>query len=172
MPLRPAKSYRNYYTRPYTRREFVRSVPGLKIVHFEMGNVSGDFDTCLHLVACESVQIRHNALEAARVAANRYLSKRTGSMGFKLKIYPYPHQILRENPMMTGAGADRVQDGMRKAFGKAIGAAAKVKAGQRIMSVHISRKDLVHGKEALRRAGMKLPTPCRIMVETFEKAVA
>lgn len=172
MPIRPAKSYRNYFTRPYTRREFVRSVPGMKIVHFEMGNISGDFDTCLHLVACEHVQIRHNALEAARVAANRYLSKCTGSMGFKLKVYPYPHQILRENPMMTGAGADRVQDGMRKAFGKAIGTAARVRAGQRIMSVSVSRKDLWHGREALRRAAMKLPTPCRIVVETPEKAAA
>ena len=81
------------------------------------------------------------------------------------KIRIYPNVVLREDKQATGAGADRVSDGMRKAFGKAVGTAARVNAGQSLMSIRTTKAHFQSAKEALRRASMKLPTPCRIVVE-------
>ena len=43
--------------------------------------------------------------------------------------------MLRINKMLSCAGADRLQTGMRGAFGKAHGTAARVKIGQILVSV-------------------------------------
>jgi large subunit ribosomal protein L10e len=89
-------------------------------------------------------------------------------MGYHLKIRVYPHQIVRENPMATGAGADRVQNGMRKSFGKSISSEAIVKKNQKILTIDTTKKNILDAKEALRRASMKLPVGCRIVVEKGE----
>ena len=49
-----------------------------------------------------------------------------------LKIYPFPHHIQRENKMLTGAGADRMQTGMQLSFGKPIAKSALLKKGSRV----------------------------------------
>ena len=71
--------------------------------------------------------------------------------------------------MMAVAGADRLQDGMRLAFGTPIGRAARVYANQTIMYVRVNPENLEHAKEALRRAASKIPMPCRVVVEKVEK---
>jgi len=109
--------------------------------------------------------VRHNALEAARVAANRLLEVKAGKDNYHLKIRVYPHQVLRENPMAAGAGADRISDGMRRAFGKPIGSAARVSRGQKLMTVRITQEFVSFAKEALRRASMKFPMPTRMVVD-------
>jgi large subunit ribosomal protein L10e len=147
-------------------------VPGSKITLFDMGNLSRDFPVSLSLTAEEACQIRHNALEAARISANRYLIRQVGRMNFHLKIRLYPHQVLRERKLATGAGADRVSSGMRGAFGKAVGTAARVKTGQRIISVGVEERNFDMAKEALRRASYKLPTPCKIMIDKGKELVA
>ena len=43
--------------------------------------------------------------------------------------------MLRINKMLSCAGADRLQTGMRGAFGKAQGTAARVNIGQILMSI-------------------------------------
>ncbi len=43
--------------------------------------------------------------------------------------------MLRINKMLSCAGADRLQTGMRGAFGKAQGTAARVAIGQVLMSI-------------------------------------
>jgi large subunit ribosomal protein L10e len=86
-------------------------------------------------------------------------------MGYHLKIRVYPHHIVRENPMATGAGADRVQDGMRKAFGKPVSSVAMVKANQRVLSIRTNKKNFKDAKEALRRAAMKFPVTCQILID-------
>jgi len=146
-------------------------VPGSKIALFDMGNLSKDFPVSLSLVAKEACQIRHNALEAARIFANRYLVKEVGRKNFHLKIRLYPHHVLRENKIASGAGADRVSSGMRHAFGKAVGTAARVKPGQRILSVGVEEQNFDDAKEALRRASYKLPTPCRVVIDKGEELV-
>jgi len=152
----------------YTRRKYMGGVPAMRIAQFDMGNQKGNFGVKLNLLVDERCQIRDTCLEAARIAANRYMSKRVGSMNYHIKIRIYPHNILRENKQATGAGADRVSDGMRHSFGKAVGQAARVQADQRVMSIWVAKSNLVTAKGALRKASMKLPTPCHIEIEDQE----
>ena len=167
MPLRPGRCYRYLDTQPYTRREYISGVPQPKITKFDMGDPAKSFPVRVDLITREGGLIRHNALEAARVMANRYLSDNIKGNEYHLRIRKYPHHVLRENKMLAMAGADRLQDGMRRAFGKPIGTAAIVKANDVVMTVWINPEDIEVAKEALRRASDKLPMPCRIKI-SFE----
>lgn len=169
MPLRPASVYREKDRPAYVRKEYVSGIPGMRITFFDVGNVDADFPMELSIIAEEGGQIRHNALEAARLAANRLLQKEIGKKNYHLKIRVYPHQILRENPIAIGAGADRISDGMRKAFGRPISVAARVSAGQKIITVRIQKDSYKVAKEALRRAAMKLPIPCQQSIDEGEE---
>ena len=171
MARKPASMYRESWSQAYTRRNYMGGVPLSRIAQFDMGNAKGDFPIKLSLVAKEACQIRHVALEAARIAANRHMIKRAGSLGYHLKILLYPHIVLRENKQATGAGADRVSQGMRAAFGKAVGTAARVKRNQHLITIRTSKAFFKSAKEALRRAGMKLPTPCSIVIDQGEDLV-
>ncbi|NPA76127.1 MAG: 50S ribosomal protein L16 [Euryarchaeota archaeon] len=165
MVRKPGRMYRNIDGPAYTRREYMGGVPNPKIVHFEMGNVKAknDFPVELSLVVDEACQIRHNALEAARIIANKHLG-RIGTANYFLWIRVYPHHVLREHKMATGAGADRISSGMSKAFGKAVGTAARVRSGQIVMSARVYPHNVEKAKHALREASYKLPTPCRILI--------
>ena len=55
-----------------------------------------------------------------------------------MMIRIYPHHIMRENPLATGAGADRMSTGMKKSFGKTIGVAARVHKGQTLVTVNVN----------------------------------
>ena len=159
-----ARNYREVKGQSYTRKKYIRGSPSSKIVKFTMGNTAGDYEYQARLVAERSVQIRHNALEAARIATNRVLNEKLGT-SYHLKVLPFPHVILRENKMIFGAHADRLQDGMRNAFGKAIGLAARVKPNQSLIMVNINKDGLEVATQALKRGSAKLPTPCRVVIE-------
>ena len=159
-----ARNYREVKGQAYTRKKYIRGSPSSKIVKFTMGDPSGSYKYQARLIAQKEVQIRHNALEAARIAANRVLSEKLGS-SYLLRILPYPHVVLRENKMIFGAHADRLQDGMRNAFGKAIGLAARVKIGQALIMANVNEDGLEAAAQALKRGGAKLPTPCRVVIE-------
>jgi large subunit ribosomal protein L10e len=168
MVRKPAKMYRNISKKAYTRREYMGGVPGNKIVQYEMGNLSQEFPLEVDLVVDEACQIRHSSLEAARITANRRLMKDVGRSNFHFKVRIYPHHVLRENKQATGAGADRVSEGMRLAFGKAVGTAARVEPGQKIMTVFSNQQYLEKIKDALRHSGHKLPTPSHLKVSTIK----
>jgi large subunit ribosomal protein L10e len=136
MVRKPGKMYRNVSKRAYTRREYMGGIPGSKIVQFDMGNLSQEFPVEVNLIVEETCQIRHTALEAARISINRKLLKEIGRMNFHLKLRVFPHHVLRENKQATGAGADRVSEGMRLAFGKAVGTAARVGNDQIIFTTY------------------------------------
>ncbi|MBI4163889.1 MAG: 50S ribosomal protein L16 [Candidatus Aenigmarchaeota archaeon] len=171
MGLRPGRCYRKL-KRPYTRQSqrkprkgYVKGVPGSKIHTFQTGTAKPEFSLTVNLVATQAAQIRHNALEAVRVAATKALTKGLGSeTNFFLKILIYPHQILRENSMATGAGADRFQSGMRLAFGRPVGTAARVRANQTILTVKVLQGRYSEVKQALKTASSKLPIPCKIAI--------
>lgn len=174
MALRPAKCYRKH-ERPYTRvstkkprKSYVKGVPALKIHRFETGERRPGFTLRMFLISKNPVQIRHNALEAARVAISKSLAKNVGEESYFLKVLVYPHHILRENPLATGAGADRFQTGMRKSFGRPIGAAARVSKGQKILEIRIPPGNEKSGKRALKVAASKMPTSCSIGIEKPE----
>lgn len=158
-------------TRAYTRKDYIRKIPGSRIVQYDMGNLSAEFPLTVSLAVKKPTELSHNALEAARIASNRYMQRRSGRLGYHLKIRVYPHHIVRENPMATGAGADRVQDGMRKAFGKAVSSVAIVSADQKVITIHTNKRYFKDAKEALRRAAMKFPVPCRITVDKGEELI-
>lgn len=169
MPLRPARCYTSLKGPAYTRREYIGSGLTPKIVKFRMGNSHGDFDVEVKLVAKEAGQVRHNALEAARVVTSKFLSSTLTEQGYHLTIHTYPHHVIRENKMMAFAGADRLQDGMRLAFGDPVGLAARVYPGMTIMSVRVKSEKVELAKQALKRGASKLPVPCRIVVESIQK---
>ncbi len=168
MVRKPAKMYRSISKKAYTRREYMGGVPGSKIVQFEMGNLSQEFPTEVDLVVEEACQIRHSALEAARITVNRRLMKEVGRSNFHFKVRVFPHHVLRENKQATGAGADRVSEGMRLAFGKAVGTAARVDPNQKIMTVYSTPQYLDKIKDALNHGGHKLPTPSHLKVSEIK----
>ncbi|WP_069807391.1 50S ribosomal protein L16 [Vulcanisaeta thermophila] len=173
MPLRPGRCYRRL-KRPYTRTEYIAGAPYVQIPKFELGNTSpkerARFDFVVELVNEEVGQIRMNALEAARQMAYKYLSKYVGDPNFYLKINVYPFHVIRENKMLAMAGADRLQQGMRLAFGVPTNRAARVlRVGTPIMYVEIEGKNLNHAKEALKRAASKLPLPTRIVIKPLRQ---
>ena len=162
-----ARNYREVKGQPYTRKKFVRGFPPPKITKFTMGDTKTKFEYEAKLIAQKKAQIRHNALEAARIATNRHLAESL-SKDYCLRIRPYPHNILRENKMIFGAHADRLQDGMKRAFGKPIGTAARVKSNQIVITVNVNADGVEAAKEALKRGSAKLPIPCRIVIEKVE----
>lgn len=164
MVRKPGKMYRNLAKKAYTRKEYMGGIPGSKVVQFDMGNLTDEFPVQLSLAVEEACQIRHTALEAARISINRRLIKDIGRMNYRLKLRVYPHHVLRENKQATGAGADRVSEGMRLAFGKAVGTAARVIPGQEVFSVYTTPQFLDKAKEALRSGSHKLPSPTRIVI--------
>jgi large subunit ribosomal protein L10e len=136
-----------------------------------MGNPSGDFDVEISLVGLEKCQIRHQALEAARIAANRSMQREVGRNNYHLRVRVKPFHYLRENRMMTGANADRVQQGMRMAFGRVIGVAARVNRNQSLITIRCNPKHIKQARTALKKAEPKLPTPCRVEFEKIDTEV-
>ena len=124
--LRKFCAYRRL-ERPYTRvskfreKSFIRANPNIAIVRFDMGDPTKKFQYQLDLISKDDLQIRHNALESARMTCNRLLENQVGKKSYYLKVRVYPFHILRENPLAAGAGADRMSTGMKHSFGKPIG---------------------------------------------------
>jgi large subunit ribosomal protein L10e len=79
--------------------------------------------------------VSSEALEAARIAANKYMTKFAGKEAFHLRVRVHPFHVLRINKMLSCAGADRLQTGMRGAFGKPQGVCARVQIGQILLSI-------------------------------------
>ena len=154
-----------------TRKEFAPSAPNPKIARFSTGTARPDYEVKLQLMAEERVQIRHNALEAARVAINKKMAS-VGEENFYLAVKVYPHVILRENKMIATAGADRLQEGMRKAFGKPIGLAARVDQGSVLFELSVKQTSVEKAKEALKTAASKLPLTSLIKEIPLQQMVA
>lgn len=171
MALRPGRTIRRK-ERPFTRvskrkpkKSYVVGVPHPRIHVFEMGNKKGDFDTILYLVSKDEVQIRDNALEAARIVSSKFLEKKLGNSGFFMKMLVYPHHVIREHSIAMGAGADRFSQGMKHAFGRPKAIAAQISKGQRLIKVMVSKNNIIVAKQALKRASLKLSPRTRVVIE-------
>ena len=162
--------YRQGRGQPYANTRHIKGKPQIKIAKFNSGNRKGDFDVCVQLLINEKVQIRHMAIESTRLAANKTLEKTTGESGYSSRLRIYPHIRLRENKMIAAAGADRLSDGMRRAFGKANSLAARVKQGQVIMEMNVKEEHLDAAKSALKKACVKLPGTPTIKVIELKKS--
>lgn len=175
MALRKAGAYSKRYARPFTRKSkvkqksYIKTIPNSKIVRFKMGDVKnfekGNYPIELYVKSKEQVQMRDNSIEATRQFLNRFLTEKVGK-DFYLEVKIYPHHILRENKMLTGAGADRMQTGMSQSFGKSMGRAAFVKAGQTIFIVGVKTPKQEQDARKLIKS-MKARLPCSIHVDTI-----
>lgn len=171
--IRKFVSYRTI-KRPYTRKSkftaknFVRVVPALRIQRFEAGDGSRKFEYEVHMRPKNCIQIRDNALEAARQAANRVLAKYLTKDQYFLKLRVYPHHVLRENPLASGAGADRMSTGMSHSFGKNIGIAAQVNKKSVLLQINVNKPALKHAKKAMKLASSKIP--CRCYTDIIDSA--
>lgn len=105
----------------------------------------------------EKENISSESLEAARIAANKYMVKNAGKDAFHLRVRVHPYHVLRINKMLSCAGADRLQTGMRGAFGKPYGLCARVSIGKILMSIRCRDSHAHVAEEALRRAKFKFP---------------
>lgn len=166
--IRPGHCY-TPVERAYTRKSkfkklsFIKTVPPSKIVKFDYGDLTKKFQAQVDMVTKEAIQLRHNAIESARTVVVRKLSPL--GRNYHVQIRAFPHHILRENKMITGAGADRMQTGMQQSFGRAIGVAARVKKGRTIFSIYIDKENVELAKEAMKAALYRLPVKAEIKVK-------
>lgn len=160
MGRRPAKCYRLISKKAYVKSRFCRGVPESKISIHDLGNRKAPVEALsarINLISEEKENISSEALESARIAANKYMLKSIGKDNYHMRVCCQPIHILRINKMLTCAGADRLQTGMRGSFGKPYGRAARVFVGQHIINVRTKENAVENAKEALRRAKNKLP---------------
>ena len=160
--------YRKGNGQPYTRKKYIKGKPQIKIAKFE-GGQKGDYDFSVQLLINEKMQLTHMAIESTRLTANKRLEKTAGETGYFSKLRIYPHVLLRENKMIAAAGADRLQEGMRRAFGKAVSLAARVKRGQCIMELQVKKEHVEAAQNALKLACVKLPGTPTIRVVPLTK---
>lgn len=164
MSLRPARNYRALQ-RPYTRKEYIKSIPYSKITKFDHGNVHGSFEYEIRMVAEASFQVRSNALEAARMTVMSQLRKSIPSEdAYFFKVVHYPHHILRKHAMAGVHKAERLQKGMRLAFGKPDARAAQIRRGDTIMFIRVNSPHLEVAKYCMKLAKLKIPYMTRIEV--------
>ena len=169
MGRRPARCYRVANGKPWPKSRYNRGVPDGKIKAFDIGARRAGYDElpfCVHLVSKEKEQISSEGMEAARVAANKILNKFCKKDGYHIRSRLHPYHVIRINKMLSCAGADRLQTGMRGAFGKPYGKVARCKIDQVIMSVRVKDENLEHAKTGLMRASKKFPGRQTIVVST------
>ena len=174
--LRKANAYSKKKVTPFTRgskkraKSYIKVIPQQKIVKFEMGKMKefnqGKFPIVLIVVADEKCQMRHNAFEACRQYVNKKVDKELGGQ-YMFKVIPYPHHIQRENKMLTGAGADRMQTGMQLSFGKSVGKAAILKKGSKIFEIAVTTpKASIFVRNVIKEVKPKIP--CKIKIEEID----
>lgn len=169
MGRRPGRCYRYLSKKAYPKSRFNRGVPDSKIQIFDLGKRKGgvlEFPVLINCISHERENISAEALEAARVCANKYMVKHAGKDGFHMRIRVQPFHVLRINKMLSCAGADRLQTGMRGSFGKPYGRAARVVFNQPIISIRTKAGFKDMAIEALRRAKNKFPGKQSIQVSS------
>ncbi len=175
---RPWHCYSKWTRRPFQhkrssnhRREYARGGAQSKIVRFWGGSKETpweDFELVVGLKVKNQSQISSNTLEAIRITINGVLTRKLGRQNYRLRIRPKPFQKFRENRMLAFAGADRVQSGMRNSFGRSTGVCARVRAGQIIVDVGTSLRNLPLVRDRLRVANMKISSPCQTVVLKYK----
>eukprot|EP01027_Heterolobosea_sp_BB2_P024074 GEZU01036234.1.p1 GENE.GEZU01036234.1~~GEZU01036234.1.p1 ORF type:complete len:212 (+),score=71.96 GEZU01036234.1:88-723(+) len=169
MGRRPARCYRYQKNKPYIKSRYCRGVPDPKIKIYDIGRKKAsvdEFPYCAHLVSMEKEQISSEALEAGRICCNKYMTKYAGKDAFHMRVRVHPFHVLRINKMLSCAGADRLQTGMRGAFGKPTGTVARVEINQPLITIRTKEANAAHVIEALRRSKYKFPGRQKIIVSS------
>ncbi len=151
-----AKNYRRVDGMTYARNEYIHGPPASRITKYTAGVYRPDYTHELTLVPETTLQIRDLSIESARIALNKALTDKLLDK-FYVEVKAHPHHVIRENKMIFGAHADRLQEGMRRAFGKPVGRAARVYMGEPVLRVLVYADGVRHAREALELAAKKLP---------------
>jgi len=173
--LRKANAYSKRKVVPFTRvsrrkgKAYIKAVPPKKVIKYNMGKEAllraGKLPHHLTLVADENVQIRQNAFEACRQFINKKLDKGLSGQYF-FKIIPFAHHIQRENRMLTGAGADRMQTGMQLSYGKAVNKSAIMKENGKLFFVAVQTPKAVQvTRQIFKQIKSKLPCKTKVLYE-------
>lgn len=169
--LRPAKTIRDMdkvawtrYSRSKPRRSRIKAMPHKDLHQFRMGAKKDDYDFVMHLIADQDVIIRDNSIESARMTSNKHLEANMAG-NYYLVVRVYPHHVIRENKMIAGAGADRLQKGMRKSFGRPTDLAARVHKGTPLFTVYTYKANEQNVKIALTKAQRKISGSFSMVVE-------
>ena len=173
MGLRRAGAYTYKRFRAYTRKSkvkqksYIKTIPNSKVVKLKMGDItgfqSGKYPIVLAGIMKNTALIRDNALEAVRQYLHRFLTEKIGK-DYYFELKAYPHHMLRENKMITGAGADRMQTGMALSFGRTTGRAAIVKKDHPLFIIAVlNKKHEQQAREMINSARPRLP--CTISIQ-------
>merc|ERR1711924_57569 len=87
MGRRPSKCYRYQKNKPYIKSRYCRGVPDPKIRIYDLGRKKAsvdDFPFAAHLCSDELEQVGSEALEACRIACNKYMTKSAGKDAFHI----------------------------------------------------------------------------------------
>jgi len=162
MKLRPGRCVRKINSQAWSRyslkkprKNYIKALPRTSLLIFNMGTRNKAFDLVFRLNAKQDVQLRSNSLEAARQAANKYLERELANEYF-MRMITYPHNVIREKKFATGAGADRVSQGMTLSYGRPSSVAARVFEGNAVIEIMTNAGGRKVAKEAMKRAASKL----------------
>jgi len=177
MPINRASAYSKHKITHYTRKSmkvkhlnYIKAVPNQKVTKFNMGDVPkftrGEFPYRMVIYSLINVQIKDNALEAARQFLNNQMTKRCQN-NYSISLKPYPHQVARENKTFSGGSkGERVQSGMAHSFGTSMARTAYVKQGSPIFIIaYENKKDTEFIRNLCKSATPKLPCISKIMFE-------
>lgn len=174
MGIRPGHSIRDddkvawtRFSRKKPRKSFIKAMPHKDLHQFRMGNKKPDYDLVVSLRSEYGVILRDNAIESARQSSNKHLEK-TAAGNYYFVVRVYPHHVVRENKMIAGAGADRLQKGMRQAFGRPTDCAARIDAGQDLFTVYTYKANLEFVKKAMLKAKKKVSGRYRMIVQAYD----
>ena len=175
--LRPARSVRGIHSQAWARysvkkpkKNYVKSLPHTSLMIFNMGMDRPTYDTLYTLNSDQNVQLRSNSLEASRQVANKHLERELVN-NYYFTVVTYPHNVIREKKRATGAGADRLSQGMSMSFGKPVSVAARINQGTDVFEVKVigNAASLSVAKEALKRASSKISGHYSIIAKPIAK---
>ena len=177
MGIRPGRAIRDInkvawtrYSRSKPRKSYIKAMPHQDLQQFRMGIMKNDYELIFDLEAQGDIILRDNAIESARQSANKLLEK-SAPNNYYFIVRVFPHHVIRENKMIAGAGADRLQKGMRQSFGRPTDKAARVYSGKALFTIHAYKQHGAVIREALTRARKKLSGTFKI-IEKNEKNTA
>lgn len=149
MKRRVTNMYRNRLYKRFWSRKKVKGISYKGLENFSLTYKNGNKSLLLSpseeifsydLKVSEDKILFPESLESVRLSVNKTLSSKLNKLEYYLRVLVYPHQILREHRMAKGAKADRISEGMRRAFGKANKRAIRVKKDQKIIRILLLKK--------------------------------
>ena len=157
------------------QKSYIKTIPPQKIVKFNMGNIkqfeAGKYKIKVSVCTAENIQIRDFALEAVRQSLHKDMTKLITQKHYFLRCNCYPHNILRNNRVYSGASkGERVQTGMTKSFGSPEGRAATLKKDKPVFSVHFNgESNIPKIKRFFKKVTPKLPCKTRVVAAKLKR---